>query len=358
MRARSREQNGGIPDEQMNVKDDDVDMGADEVYPNSHQPSSVRLPPQFIVLALESGDSIFLVLRQSQNGEVQFATTRRRVSKAMLNAQPGMHLAVNPSSRYMAVGCSEGLFAIYALHSRDELNQQYIRGEGLSPVASERYIFIHGVIHKMEFLYPSADDEEHVILLLLIVRGGRIRMVLYEWETGGDLREVRTQSKRGHQLADSNRMPLLLIPLTIRSSFLLVSDIDTVLCKDILQGPPLFVPVDIGLDPPTPLHHGLGPPLWTSWTRPLRLPYHTASLDDIYIAREDGVVRFIEIDSEDDIKAHFHIGNFECNNGTALASLEYQISNNSGKTGDLLITGGDSCAGGTYLVSLFNVIII
>jgi hypothetical protein len=95
----------------------------------------------------------------------------------------------------------------------------------------------------------------------------------------------------------------------------------------------------------------LGLPLWTAWTRPSRLPHHTKNRDDIYVVREDGLVKFLEIDSlEDDIvRAYNTIGSFDSNCGTALASLDYRGYDST--TGDLLVTGGDSCSGGTYLVS-------
>ncbi len=146
-------------------------------------------------------------------------------------------------------------------------------------------------------------------------------------------------------------MPLLLIPLTIKSAFILVSEKCMTLCQDIIQGTPKCTDFNTRLDPPTFLHHGSGIPLWTAWARPIRLPYHTANRDDIYIAREDGLVKFLEIDSEEFVSADMNIGHLGCNCGTALASLDYHQQNNSGNTGDLLVTGGDSSAGGTVLVS-------
>ena len=271
----------------------------------------------------------------------------------MLDApQPGMHLAVDPSSRYMAIGGSEGRFSIHALYSRYDLEKQYSQSSDIRYIESERYLPVRGVIHKMEFLYPSADDEGHIILLLLIIRGGKTRMLLYEWQTGGDLIKISAHSQKGHLLEESRRMPLLLIPLTIKSAFILVSERSMAICQDILLGTPICIDFNDQLDPPTPYHHGLGLPLWTSWTRPIRLPHHTAIRDDIYIAREDGHIKFLEIDSEELINADMNIGYFDCNNGTALASLDYEQINNSDRTGDLLITGGDSCDGGTYLVSI------
>ena len=336
---------------QIKTEDEDIDMDLGEDEPRTRPRASSVLPPQCLLLQLDTGDSVFLMLHQSDDGNLNFVSTRHRVSKPMLGLQPGIHLAVDPSSRYMAVACSEGVFAIYGLHPREDLNQQHTQGSILRHVHSERYVYFHGVIHKMEFLHPSADDEEHIILLILLIVRGKTRMLLYEWETGCNLNEVRAHHHKGHLLEESRQMPLLLIPLTIKSSFILVSEKSMAVCQDILLGTPRFIDFNTRTDPPTSLHHGSGIPLWTSWARPVRLPVHAARRDDIYITREDGLVKFLEIDSEEDefVRADMNIGDFDCNCGTALASLDYQGYDD--KTGDLLITGGDSCAGGTYLVS-------
>jgi hypothetical protein len=158
------------------IKEEDDTMDLDESMHNaSHQQS---LSPQFIVLQLDTGDSVFLMLRQSKSGELEFVSSRHRVTKSMLKLQPGIHLTVDPSSRYMAVGCSEHLFAIYALHPREELSKQYQGSSTLRHVQSESYFNVQGIILKMEFLYPTADDESHIILLVLVVSRGKTRMVL------------------------------------------------------------------------------------------------------------------------------------------------------------------------------------
>jgi hypothetical protein len=123
-------------------------------------------------------------------------------------------------------------------------------------------------------------------------------------------------------------------------------------CQGILQGSPTFIDFNTRIDEPTKLHHGSGRPLWTAWTRPPRLPgFAEFRDDDIYIAREDGLIKFLEIDSREDefVKADNNIGEFGANCGTALACLDLQVQHNI--SGDLLVTGGDSCPGGTYLVS-------
>ncbi|KAJ5052074.1 uncharacterized protein L3040_001834 [Drepanopeziza brunnea f. sp. 'multigermtubi'] len=328
--------------------DEDAQMTGGETVPSSL--SGNRLPPQFLLLQLDTGDLGFLMLNRSENGKLDFVSTRYRVSKPMLRLQPGMHLAVDPSSRYMAVGCSEGVFAIYSLQSRETLQEQYLEGSPLRFVESETQHYFNGVILKMEFLHPAADDEEHIILLVLMVIKGRTRMLLYEWATGSDLKKVTPRSSKGYLLEKARQMPLLLIPLTIKSSFILVYEDSMAVCQGILHGNPKFIDFNNRIDKPTAFHHGSENPLWTAWTRPSRLERHKATRDDLFIAREDGLIKFLEIDSEDDdvVTADHNIGEFEANCGTALATLDYPNKNR--KSGDLFIMGGDSCPGGTYLL--------
>jgi hypothetical protein len=348
--AKAYEEEMKIGATQVKHEDDDVPMDNDKAQSKA-QPRNPTSPPQFILLQLHTGDSVFLRLRQLENGKLAFVSSRHRVTKPMLTIQPGIHLAVDPSSRYMAIGCSERLFTIYALHSRDQLKEQASKDLDLHHVESESVISLNGLIQKMEFLYPSPDDEDHIILLVLVIIKGKTRMLLYEWETGSDIKQIRPHSFKGHLLERSRQMPLLLIPLTLKSSFILVCEDSMAVCQGILQGSPTFIDFNNRIDEPTQLHHGSGRPLWTAWTRPSRLPGYALFRDDIYIAREDGLIKFLEIDSREEefVKADNNIGEFGANCGTALACLDFEIQHN--KSGDLLVTGGDSCPGGTYLVS-------
>ncbi|KAK0102889.1 hypothetical protein ONS96_005517 [Cadophora gregata f. sp. sojae] len=331
--------------------DDDIPMSDDNTGPNTSPPSDQHLlPPQCLLLQLDTGDSVFLTLRRLENGRVEFVSSRYRVSKPMLKLQPGMQLAVDPSSRYMVVGCSEGVFAIYSLHPRSSLAKHYTQTSSLNHVESETQIYPRGVILKLEFLYPATDDEQHIILLVLVILKGKIRMLLYEWKAGSDLKKVTARSSRGYLLEKSRQVPLLLIPLTIKSSFILVYESFMAVCQGILHGTPKLIYFNESVDSPTAFHHGLGNPLWTSWTRPSRLESHKVTRDDLFIAREDGLVKFLEIDSEDDdvVTADNNIGELGANCGMALASLDYPRKN--AKSGDLFIMGGDASSGGTYLL--------
>ncbi|KAG9231393.1 mono-functional DNA-alkylating methyl methanesulfonate N-term-domain-containing protein [Amylocarpus encephaloides] len=319
------------------------------------------LPPQYLVLQLETGDSVFLVLRRTVDGTLEFISSRQRVPKAMLKLQPGMHLTIDPSSRYMAVGCSETLFAIYALYPREELAEQYRQNLSLRPIEFQSFISVRGVILKIEFLHPAPDDEEHIILLVLVVVKGRTRMLLYEWQTGNNMKSIHSTNTRGVALSPEYRSPLLLIPLTIKSAFLLVYEANMTVCSGLLEGNQTFSKIRHKIEPASRYHHGKGVPLWISWARPPRHGKFRSTRDDVYVVREDGVVRFLEIDSElpEFVGAGVNVGHLENNCGTALSILDYTIhlderhrhsASDDVKGGDMLVIGGDSGAGGTYLI--------
>lgn len=330
-------------------------MTEDGVRPGTSATGSV-LPPQAILLQLSTGESVFLMLQWSEGKKVEFRVSRRRVAKPMLHMQPGTHLIVDPSSRYMAIGCSEGVFAVYSLYSRERLKIQYSEGTQPSHVESERHFFPSGSIHKMEFLYPyDANDDNQIILLVLIVARGKTRMLLYEWDADADMKSIKLHNLKGHLLPDLRRDPLLVIPLTIKSSFIIVYEDCMTVCRGLLEGSPQFIDFnDNANDPPASSHHGLGTPLWTSWARPTRDAEYKKTRDDIYLVREDGLLKFLEIDSEIEefVSTCHSIGFLGANVGTAFAILDYH---NTGipETGDLLVSGGSSCAGGTYLVSTY-----
>lgn len=305
---------------------------------------------EYIVLALESGIIVFLFAYSNEDGELELLTVQHNVSRPMLSEQPGTHIAVDPSSQYMALSGAENVFAVYALRLVN-LPRPCIEDKPVSPVESERYLHVDGVIHKMEFLYPSSDDPSHIILLLLVVCRGSTRMYVYDWVAGQSLRDIRSNFKKGTTVVKQHRMPLLLIPLRIRSAVLLVSEGAMAVCNGILEGTPTYTKMDIKFVKTSPRYLGnnSGNPLWTSWFRPLRTHHYSKTHDDLYLAREDGAVLFMENSTEYFVQAQMDMY-VDCNIDTAFACLDNAAVKM--KYGDRLLVGGDSCNGGLYFVSL------
>ncbi|KFY42336.1 hypothetical protein V494_02463 [Pseudogymnoascus sp. VKM F-4513 (FW-928)] len=323
----------------------DLSMGKDAYRINHH------LGPQMVVFVLEAGDLMFLCAPDVGPDEIiQPILSRHSIAKSLLGENLGAHLAADPSSRYLALGCSENVFSIYSLRTRGELEAQYISGQPLSCIREERSIKVKGVILKIEFLFPSFEDPDHIILLLLVSRNGKTRMHVYEWISGQPLSAIRQNHKKGHLLDDCYRIPLLLIPLTIKSAFVLVCEQSIAVCEGLLEGSPQCHQGYLGHDEPSPIHKGRNAPLWTSWTRPVRTQKYAATNDDIYIAREDGLVKYLENNFDEFLCTGVNLGGINCNIGTAFTSLDSKFPGPNGVIGDILLVGGDSCPGGLHWV--------
>ncbi|KAH8912545.1 thermotolerance protein [Coniochaeta sp. PMI_546] len=333
----------GAPGFRIKSEDGDVLMDINDDSSADTTLGSAALPPQMLVLVLDCGDTVFLYIRSRPDGTVEFEHSRFVSPTAQL-VRPGFHLAVDPSSRYMALGCAERSFVVYELDSLKSLEEQSRRGESLTPVVSYRLRSVQGVIHQVQFLYPRPGDDHHVILLLIIVRNGKSRMATYEWELGDNLKDVFAEEKRGHRMPTENQMPLLLIPLKVRSAFIAISEEQIAVCTETLHGPPNFETFTIEEGrPPTDNFHGRNKPLWTAWARPFRLSEYFRTNDCIYLAREDGVVYFIEADSESTLTGSLYMDKFDCSISTAFSCLYDQYS-------DVLVMGGDSGPGAIWKV--------
>ncbi|KAH0538052.1 hypothetical protein FGG08_005314 [Glutinoglossum americanum] len=333
------------------------------------------VPPQILVLTLESADIVFLFAYHTigPNSRVEFFTCQRSLpgGRSFLE-KLGEIIAVDPKSRALAVAACENTFTLYSLQSMAEIRSKVERnGEldarGFNPikevswchsearslvqntelfVLQERHFLVEGIILKMEFLYPAPDDEQQVILLLCVHRDQRTRLLVYEWDVSHPLHTVKRHGNHGLRLSDRDRMPLLLIPLTISPAFLLVSECTIAVYKleDVLEGgsKPRFRG-EFPKDPKDPVAGRLP----TAWARPVRTERYASKHDDIFISREDGLVLFAEINSDDPFHLHASMcaGPLGCNIDTAFASLDLGMNRD-----DLLIAGGDMSVGGLYLV--------
>lgn len=348
--------------EQIRIKKEpeDIDMINSADLPDTRSSATLVLPPQVLVLQLEadpSSDSVFLMLHQSNDGSWKFTSSRRRLSKAIDKLQPGMHVSIDPSSRYMVIGGSEQCFTVQAFNTRTELNRQYANSQELRFIESEKIMLCKGTILKLQFLHPPAGSDDDILLLLIVSMHGNARMIFYSWKAGSPLSTVKIKglSKKSFTI---NEIPLLIIPLRFQAAFILVNERSMKLCRGILEGmiqASNIDPDDTSRRPATKLYQGSDRPLWTAWAKPTRLPYYIAEQDDVYIAREDGYIYLLEInyDNDDpDLTADLtDIGKMECNIGQAFTCVDYSLDPDINRHGDVLVSGGDASIGGTYLVS-------
>ena len=197
----------------------------------------------------------------------------------------------------------------------------------------------------MEFLHPSKGDENNVILLLVVSKGNITRLVRFEWDSRSSLSEI--DRKPSQVLADSERVPLLLIPLTYGTSFALVCEHQITVFKDILTGNAKSQAYQLEhYEPPEEPGSSKGLPIWTQWARPMRPKERSdAFVDNIYLCREDGVVRYIDIkeNSHPMISSDYSAGILNTNLSSAFATLDLGDESN-----DLLIAAGEMADGGMW----------
>ncbi|OTA58363.1 hypothetical protein K449DRAFT_122920 [Hypoxylon sp. EC38] len=326
----------------VKTEDDDTEMAdLGTTAPSSRDVNSV-LPPQLLVLMLEQGDLVFLFLEQGPSRTWVFISSTHKVSGHRL-VFPGFHMAIDPSSRFLAVGCSESIFIMYRLESMEDLRAAYAEEHTFRPIKEVVARPVKGIIHKIEFLHPTHGNEVQVILMIIMVQPEVSKLAIYEWESTCELGETFLEEKSGYRLDDDYRLPLLVVPLKVRNAFLIITERITATCSDILSGPPVFVQFELANRDDTELHHGTREPLWTAWTRPIRHPPYHDSKDVIYLAREDGLINFLECGDEFEIETSVSMGSVDCNIDTAFASLFHLF-------GDVLVTGGDSGPGAVWNV--------
>ncbi|KAG5983839.1 hypothetical protein E4U55_006989 [Claviceps digitariae] len=327
------------------VKSEDGDILMQEPSETVDHVQDPALPPQLLVLMLESGDTIYICLRQQPDSAPDFVFSKHEGPKNL--AYLGHLLSINSSSRYMAAASPDGILVIYEFRSMQEIRERYRDHGSIDPVKSTRIRAVKGIIQKLAFLYPRPEDDYHIILLLIVTKKERSsaepvsRMVIYEWEVGDNLREVFAEEKIGNRLPKEHGMPSLLIPLRFNTAFITVSQPDIGIVKDCLSGAAVFEVLQTNTPRRTRLYHGQEKPLWSAWSRPFRRKEYFEKTDIIYLAREDGAIIHVEIDAPELVPSVTNVGCVDTNINTAF-STAYDIFT------DVLVIGGDSGPGGIW----------
>ncbi|KAL8896944.1 MAG: hypothetical protein Q9207_007470 [Kuettlingeria erythrocarpa] len=312
-----------------------------------------EIPPQILVLALASRILVFLFAYYDIHEEVHFLScTKALPAQIPLIEELGVHLAVDPKSRAMAVGAYKNRVVFYALKSVERMREEVQSSEGLNatnfaPVREEKHLDVDGFVLKMDFLHPSKGDEYHVILLLVVSKDRKTRLVRFEWDSRRSIDDI--ERKPGQTLPHPERLPLLLIPLTYGTAFAIVCEKQIVVYRHILTGHAKsencsLAHYEAPAEPPVSKQL----PIWTQWARPMRIAEAERAhpnVDHIYLCREDGVVRFIDIreDSEPMVSSLYMAGILNANVGTAFATLDLGEESN-----DLVVAGGEMGDGGLW----------
>ena len=203
-----------------------------------------------------------------------------------------------------------------------------------------------GSILKMEFLHPSRNDPDQIILVLIVSKSGKAKMLWYEWKSGMSLRQSRLKATV-QPLPQDERLPLLLIPLKHFTAFMVVCEKLITLYKDLLTGTPTryIQRLEEVKDPEGPEFTGTRP-VWVQWARPMRKLTDTFTIDHdgIFLCREDGVVQYLTLlNIEHMLDTTHKAGRLGINVNTAFAILDVGPT-----TVDLFAAGGDMTDGGLW----------
>lgn len=330
------------------VKVEPLDQTSGMGSSNDMGVNQYTLPPQILVLMLETGELCFAFI-QTKRPEQSLRLFVKKFTPQTKVPYMGFHLVIDPSYRYLAAASPEETMEIYHLKSYHQLAQEYHERGTFNPVLGWHASILNGVIHKVNFLFPRPQDDHHIIMVLFVCRKHYVQsrgwqLLSYDWEAGDSLNTVFSQRKVALRPPELEEPPLFLVPLRYQSTFFMVFRKSVCLVQHALSVPQ-YQFTHLPAIQKTGLHYGTGEPEWTSWARPFRRRSYAENTDIIYLAREDGVVIHIEVESTSLLQLTTQIGNLDTNIGRAFAAA-YDVFS------DLLIIGGEAGPGGIWKVRL------
>jgi len=240
----------------------------------------------------------------------------------------GEFLAAEPYGRALAVAAPEGGVLLVEVSNKHDTEKANV-------VQQRPLIQILGTILHMEFLYPSAYDPDHIILLIIKVIERKIFIQHVEWLQGAGTATAKVHS--ASRIHTGGQFPTLLIPLQSSAAFLLVCGTSLYLFTDLLSGhvQPSRVTVDSTEDL-----------IWSAFARPiLENQRHDGESDTVWLSTERGVVFQLKMGSFDSVRKT------ECG---PITTLEHPITSiftivDSANDGTkLLLAGSETSSGGIY----------
>ncbi|KAL1585426.1 hypothetical protein WHR41_05655 [Cladosporium halotolerans] len=276
-------------------------------------------PPELVVLTLDTDDLVFLYLKDDGIGRPQFV--HQTCPMPIFNQeiyQVGEHLAVDPSSRAVAVAANQREVVIYSAKDKEQIQSEiHANHPDWWPLSAQRPVPVEGVIQHLEFLHPPQNDPDHIILLVIVIENRRTKAVWIDWYGNTHLRAAVVH--KAQPIESAKAVPSLLIPLR-EAAFLMITGNEMKLQKDIISGSMRSMPLTAQFEE-TDLP-GLSPrkPTWTGWCRPRRNRSADQSRDTVYLIREDGFVGLVNTTTFDTLQTG-SAGNVSCHVGTAFASL-------------------------------------
>jgi hypothetical protein len=158
---------------------------------------------QLLVLTLANHEMMFLSAKPSKDDSVEFIWSICPLpGPTNLLDQPGARIAVDPHSRAIAVAAWRDAIMLYSTRTSERASGD---DSILDPIQSEQPIRVNRVILAMDFLYPAADDPDHVIFVAVFTEDRKTRISCYEWDNSIGLSSLRVLVN-GQQLSRGKRL--------------------------------------------------------------------------------------------------------------------------------------------------------
>jgi hypothetical protein len=315
----------------------DVDISSSDRDDGVKQESDAVLrPSQILVLTLDSNELLFLYVDHQDGNEPRFNHEARSLPAfARMVMQPGAHLAVDPRSRAIATAAYEREVILYSIKPRLVIMNALQAHLSWDPVSVEQPIAISGVIQAVEFLHPPNSDDEHIILMLLVVDEQKIKAIWLDWKALEGPHHAQLQP--GHVLDLDHTLPCLLVPIA-DTAFLLASGESVTHWRNLVSGFAISEPLISTPEPPAFPGNSANLPLWTGWSRPRRASQFHLGYDGIYLLREDGLLFLVECTAAAPPRLIF-IATLGLHHSSAIGS--YVISHDH----DIVVVGGGMSVG-------------
>ena len=182
-------------DDKIFIKNE-LDDGDD--FEGDVKSNAFGLPPQLIILAMESQELLFVTACKSSQKRIKFQKSAVPLpNPKSLLSKPGKHLAIDPRSRAFAAGAAAGLLVIYNAKSKKQMRDELASQMACShPIQNDKIITIEGMILKMEFLCPSPNDKDRIILVLVISKNERGWLQCFEWDNSSEFQNFRRHQQQ------------------------------------------------------------------------------------------------------------------------------------------------------------------
>jgi hypothetical protein len=328
------------------------------------------LPPQALVLALESAELRFIIFDNSHPDGLHFRQNSfpLPIYRTLYNT-PGRTISVDPLARALVVSASSNTILVFSLKKRTVLEVEYATNRNQwNPINQERQLFVDGSILAINFLHPGIGKENLIVLVIVAIVGGVSRLSCYQWEQDQGLQGIKPvvesirlpKSETDSSASSEFRSPTetapehcnLMIPMANFPSFLLVHGSDVRICRNILSGKPDVIDVPAKAWEQDPRHWASSSrrPAYTAWTRCARIAsWKNRGNESLYLVREDGVIRNYTRGNDLGTGSLGNAGQFDCTVSTAVSSFLLHL-----KHPDCLVAAGDMCNGQVVAVSSYR----